>query len=160
TPAGSSSGTGVATAAGLALGGLGTDTGGSVRGPAAVNGHSGLKVTFGRVPKSGVVPLGFSLDSVGPMARSAFDCAALLEVMAGHHPSDPNAADVGVPKYTELLDGDVEGIRIGLPVPYFFDHDQLQPEVRDAVLAAVNTLNSLGAISTQTELSHAELAHF
>ena len=71
TPAGSSSGTGIAVSAGLALGGLGTDTGGSVRGPAAVNGHTGLKVTFGRVPKSGVVPLGFSLDSIGPMARSA-----------------------------------------------------------------------------------------
>ncbi len=158
TPAGSSSGTGIAVAAGLALGGLGTDTGGSVRGPATVNGHSGLKVTFGRVPKSGVVPLGFSLDSVGPMARSAYDCAVLLEVMAGYDATDPNAADVAVPKYTAALDGSVEGIRIGLPIPYFFDHEQLLPEVRDAVLAAVGTLETLGATSTEFELAHAQLA--
>ena len=74
-------------AAGLALGALGTDTGGSVRGPAAANGHTGLKVTFGRVPKFGVVPLAYSLDSVGPMARTAWDCAAMLGVMAGTTPA-------------------------------------------------------------------------
>jgi aspartyl-tRNA(Asn)/glutamyl-tRNA(Gln) amidotransferase subunit A len=155
TPAGSSSGTGIAVAAGLALGGLGTDTGGSVRSPAAVNGHTGLKVTFGRVPKSGVVPLGFSLDSVGPMARSAWDCAALLEVMAGYDASDPNSAQHPVPSYTGLLDGSVDGMRIALPMPYFFDHDQLDPEVRDAVLGAVKQLVGLGAVSTEVELAHA-----
>jgi len=155
TPAGSSSGTGVAVSAGLALGGLGTDTGGSVRSPAAVNGHTGLKVTFGRVPKSGVVPLGFSLDSIGPMARSAWDCAALLEVMAGYDPTDPNAAKEPVPAYTELLDGSVDGLRLALPMPYFFDHEQLDPEMRDAVLAAVKQLVGLGAVSTDAELSHA-----
>ncbi|WP_114559308.1 amidase [Desertihabitans aurantiacus] len=158
TPAGSSSGTGVAVAAGLALGGLGTDTGGSVRGPASVNGHTGLKVTFGRVPKSGVVPLGYSLDSIGPMARSAWDCAALLEVMAGYDPSDPNSAHAPVERYTEALDGDVEGLRIALPVPYFFDHEALDPEQRDAVLAAVSTLTGLGATSTETSLPHADIA--
>ncbi|MDX6241437.1 MAG: aspartyl-tRNA(Asn)/glutamyl-tRNA(Gln) amidotransferase subunit [Kribbellaceae bacterium] len=155
TPAGSSSGTGVAVAAGLALGGLGTDTGGSVRGPAAVNGHTGLKVTFGRVPKSGVVPLGFSLDSIGPMARSAWDCAALLEVMAGYDPSDPNAAQEPVPAYTELLDGSVDGLRIALPIPYFFDHEQLDAQMRDGVLGAVKQLVGLGAVSTEVELAHA-----
>lgn len=155
TPAGSSSGTGIAVAAGLALGGLGTDTGGSVRSPAAVNGHTGLKVTFGRVPKSGVVPLGFSLDSIGPMARSAWDCAALLEVMAGYDPSDPNSAHQPVPSYTELLDGSVDGLRIALPMPYFFDHEQLDPEVHDAVLGAVKQLVGLGASSSEVELAHA-----
>jgi aspartyl-tRNA(Asn)/glutamyl-tRNA(Gln) amidotransferase subunit A len=155
TPAGSSSGTGVAVAAGLALGGLGTDTGGSVRSPAAVNGHTGLKVTFGRVPKSGVVPLGFSLDSIGPMARSAWDCAALLEVMAGYDATDPNAARQPVPAYTEQLGGSVEGLRIALPMPYFFDHEQLDPEVHDAVLSAVKQLVGLGAASTEVELAHA-----
>src|SRR5579859_4731864 len=84
--AGSSAGSGIAVAAGLALGALGTDTGGSVRGPASANGHTGLKVTYGRVPKFGVVPLGYSLDSVGPMARTAWDCAAMLGVMAGYDP--------------------------------------------------------------------------
>ncbi|MGW6199021.1 amidase [Kribbella sp. NPDC055110] len=155
TPAGSSSGTGIAVAAGLALGGLGTDTGGSVRSPAAVNGHTGLKVTFGRVPKSGVVPLGFSLDSIGPMARSAWDCAALLEVMAGYDASDPNSAQQPVPSYTELLDGSVDGLRIALPIPYFFDHEQLDPEVHDAVLSAVKQLVGLGASSSEVELAHA-----
>lgn len=155
TPAGSSSGTGIAVAAGLALGGLGTDTGGSVRSPAAVNGHTGLKVTFGRVPKSGVVPLGFSLDSIGPMARSAWDCAALLEVMAGYDPTDPNSARQPVPAYTELLDGSVDGLRIALPMPYFFDHEQLDPQMHDAVLAAVKQLVGLGASSTELDLPYA-----
>jgi aspartyl-tRNA(Asn)/glutamyl-tRNA(Gln) amidotransferase subunit A len=155
TPAGSSSGTGVAVAAGLALGGLGTDTGGSVRGPAAVNGHTGLKVTFGRVPKSGVVPLGFSLDSIGPMARSAWDCAALLEVMAGYDVTDPNSAQQPVPAYTGLLDGSVDGLKIALPTAYFFDHDQLDPEMHDAVLSAVKQLVGLGASSSEVELAHA-----
>ncbi|TDW23213.1 amidase [Kribbella kalugense] len=155
TPAGSSSGTGIAVAAGLALGGLGTDTGGSVRGPAAVNGHTGLKVTFGRVPKSGVVPLGFSLDSIGPMARSAWDCAALLEVMAGYDVTDPNSAQQPVPAYTGLLDGSVDGLRIALPTSYFFDHEQLDPEMHDAVLSAVKQLVGLGASSSEVELAHA-----
>ncbi len=158
TPAGSSSGTGIAVAAGLALGGLGTDTGGSVRGPATVNGHTGLKTTFGRVPKSGVVPLGFSLDGVGPMARSAYDCAVLLQAIAGYDGSDPNSAQVEVPDYLAALDGTVEGIKIGLPIPYFFDHDQLDPEVRDGVLAAVDVLAGLGAVKAETALEHAELA--
>ncbi len=156
TPAGSSSGTGVAVAAGLALGGLGTDTGGSVRGPASVNGHSGLKVTFGRVPKSGVAPLGYSLDSVGPMARSALDCALLLSVMAGYDASDPDAATAPVDEYTAALDGSVEGVRIGLPMPYFFDAPGLDDEVRDAVLAATAVLGGAGAsVVETTALPHA-----
>lgn len=158
TPAGSSSGTGIAVAAGLALGGLGTDTGGSVRGPASVNGHTGLKVTFGRVPKSGVVPLGYTLDSIGPMARSAWDCAALLEVMAGHDPSDRFAADVPVPAYTSMLTGDVAGLRIGVPRSYFFDADGLDPEVHDAVVAAIDLLAAAGATVTDVEIPYAKEA--
>ncbi|QGG97024.1 amidase [Actinomarinicola tropica] len=158
TPAGSSSGTGIAVAAGLALGGLGTDTGGSVRGPACVNGHTGLKVTFGRVPKSGVVPLGYTLDSVGPMARSAWDCAALLEVIAGHHPSDRFAADVPVPAYTELLTGSAEGMRIGVPRDYFFDAEGLDDEVRDSVLAAIDVLRDGGAEVVDVDLPYAKEA--
>jgi aspartyl-tRNA(Asn)/glutamyl-tRNA(Gln) amidotransferase subunit A len=150
TPAGSSSGTGIAVAAGLALGGLGTDTGGSVRGPAAANGHTGLKVTFGRVPKNGVVPLGYSLDSVGPMARSAYDCATMLEVMAGYDPGDRYASKADVPRYTEALTGSVEGLRIGVPMPYFFDSPELDEETRSAVLTAVELLRQAGAVVSET----------
>jgi len=158
TPAGSSSGTGVAIAAGMALGGLGTDTGGSVRGPASMNGHTGLKVTFGRVPKSGVVPLGYSLDSVGPMARTAYDCAALLERMAGHDASDPCAATAPVPAYTTLMTGSAEGVRIALPMPYFFEDEALDAETRDAVLKAVGLLEGHGAVVSHTVVPHAKEA--
>lgn len=158
TPAGSSSGTGIAVAAGLTLGGLGTDTGGSVRMPAAANGHTGLKVTFGRVPKNRVVPLGYSLDSVGPMARSAADCATLLEVMAGHHPGDPYAATVAVPHYLEALTGEVEGVRIGVPMPYFFDTPELDDETRTAVLGAVEVLRGAGAWVGDTVVPYAKEA--
>ncbi len=158
TAGGSSSGTGVAVAAGLALGGLGTDTGGSVRFPAAMNGHTGLKVTFGRVPKSGVVPLGYSLDSVGPMARSAMDCALLLSVMAGYDASDPDAASAPVDDYAAALDGSAVGVRVGVPMPYFFDAPGLDPEVRDGVLAAVDVLRGAGAVVSDTEIGYAEQA--
>jgi aspartyl-tRNA(Asn)/glutamyl-tRNA(Gln) amidotransferase subunit A len=158
TPAGSSSGTGIAVAAGLTLGGLGTDTGGSVRGPAAANGHTGLKVTFGRVPKNGVVPLGYSLDSIGPMARSAYDCALMLEVMAGYDAGDPYAADVEVPVYHQELTGTVEGLRVGVPMPYFFDSPQLDPETRNAVLDAVEALRGAGAVVTETVVPYAKEA--
>lgn len=158
TPMGSSSGTGVAIVAGMVLGGLGTDTGGSVRGPAAANGHTGLKVTFGLVPKSGVVPLGYSLDSVGPMARSAWDCAALLQAMAGFEPSDPCSAAVAVPDYVAQLTGSVEGMTIGVPIPYFYDADGLDPVVRDGAMAVVDTLRSLGAEVRTVVIPHAKEA--
>jgi aspartyl-tRNA(Asn)/glutamyl-tRNA(Gln) amidotransferase subunit A len=145
-------------AAGLALGGLGTDTGGSVRGPSSVNGHTGLKVTFGRVPKNGVVPLGYSLDSVGPMARSALDCALLLEVMAGYDPGDPSAGRAEVPAYPSLLTGSAEGVRIGVPMPYFFDSDGLDDGTRTAVLDALALLEGSGAVLTQTAVPYAKEA--
>jgi aspartyl-tRNA(Asn)/glutamyl-tRNA(Gln) amidotransferase subunit A len=158
TPAGSSSGTGIAVAAGLALGGLGTDTGGSVRGPAAVNGHTGLKTTYGLVPKNGVAPLGYSLDSVGPMARSAADCAALLQVIAGHDRGDPSTPRRDVPGYADELTGSVAGLRVGVPRPYFYDHPELDDEVRAAVLAAVDVLRGLGAEVVDTAVPHAKEA--
>jgi aspartyl-tRNA(Asn)/glutamyl-tRNA(Gln) amidotransferase subunit A len=158
SPAGSSSGTGIAVAVGLALGGLGTDTGGSVRGPAAHNGHTGLKVTFGRVPKNGVAPLGYTLDSVGPMARSAYDCAVMLEVMAGYDPGDSYAARVEVPAYSAMLTGDVEGLRVGVPLPYFYDSSEVTDEVREAVFAAIDVLNEAGSTSTNVEVPYARQA--
>jgi aspartyl-tRNA(Asn)/glutamyl-tRNA(Gln) amidotransferase subunit A len=156
--AGSSAGSGIAVAAGLALGAVGTDTGGSVRGPAAANGHTGLKVTYGRLPKFGVVPLGYSLDSIGPMARTAWDCAALLGVMAGYDARDPTAADEPVDDYTAALNGDVTGMRIGVPMEYFFDSPELNPEVRSAVLEAIDVLKGAGAIVKEVTLPHASEA--
>jgi aspartyl-tRNA(Asn)/glutamyl-tRNA(Gln) amidotransferase subunit A len=157
---GSSAGSGIAVASGMVLAALGTDTGGSVRGPASFNGHTGLKVTYGRVPKFGVVPLAYSLDSIGPMARTAWDCAALLAVMAGHDPRDPDAAEKPVPDYTAALSGSVEGLRIGIPRSYFFDVDGLDEEVKDAVLAGVDALRAAGAVVKDVTIPHAEQAKF
>jgi aspartyl-tRNA(Asn)/glutamyl-tRNA(Gln) amidotransferase subunit A len=155
TASGSSAGTGIAVGAGLVLGGLGTDTGGSVRAPAAASGLTGLKVTFGRVPKNGVVPLGYSLDSVGPMARSAYDCALMLEVMAGYDAGDPCASTMAVPAYTEALDGDVTGLRIGVPRGYWLDNPAIVDEVRDAVVAGLDELAAAGAVLVDVELPYA-----
>jgi aspartyl-tRNA(Asn)/glutamyl-tRNA(Gln) amidotransferase subunit A len=152
---GSSSGTGIAVAAGLVLGGLGTDTGGSTRGPSSWNGHSGMKQTFGRVSKFGCVPLGYSLDHINPMARSAYDCALMLNIMAGYDPLDPTTVDVPVPDYIAALTGSVEGLRIGLPMSYFFDVPDLDPEVKAAVLAGAKTLEEAGAIVTEIDIPHA-----
>jgi aspartyl-tRNA(Asn)/glutamyl-tRNA(Gln) amidotransferase subunit A len=156
--AGSSAGTGIAVAAGLVLGGLGTDTGGSVRAPAAANGHTGLKVTFGRVPKFGCVPLGYSLDSIGPMARTAWDCAALLNVMAGYDPRDPTAAEQPVPDYVGALSGQIQGLRIGVPSSYFFDVPELAPEVKTAVLRGIEALERAGAVVHEVAIPHLEVA--
>ncbi|MDX6241439.1 MAG: amidase [Kribbellaceae bacterium] len=137
---GSSSGTGNGVAAGAFLGGLGTDTGGSIRGPAAFCGISGIKATFGRVPKSGCVPLGYSLDNIGPMARSARDCAIMLSVLAGYDASDPCAVDEPVPDYESALTGDLSGLRIGVdPLAEYrrADQDPLLGELLDAALAAL-----------------------
>lgn len=125
-PGGSSSGTGSGVAAGMFLAGLGTDTAGSIRIPAAFCGVSGLMPTFGRVPKSGCVPLGYSLDHIGPLARSARDCAAVLKVLAGPDPSDPDCADApfSVPEWS----GDLTGTRIGVVRENHF------PDGRDAAL--------------------------
>jgi aspartyl-tRNA(Asn)/glutamyl-tRNA(Gln) amidotransferase subunit A len=111
---GSSSGTGSGLASGIFLGGIGTDTAGSVRLPAAFCGITGLKPTFGRVPKNGCVPLGYSYDTIGPMARSARDCAALLGVIAGVDPGDACSVDIAVPDYVAALSGSLDGVRIGV----------------------------------------------
>jgi aspartyl-tRNA(Asn)/glutamyl-tRNA(Gln) amidotransferase subunit A len=158
TASGSSSGTGIGVATGMILGGLGTDTGGSVRGPSSANGHTGLKISFGRVPKYGCVALGYSLDTIGPMARSAYDCAALLRVMAGYDPRDPTCADVPVPDYVAELSGSVKGLRIGVPTEYFFDSPELDPKVKAAVLAGIKVLEEAGAEVREVKIPHAGLA--
>ena len=142
-PGGSSGGSAVATAAGLAMGTLGTDTGGSVRIPASLSGIVGLKPTYGRVSRSGVYPLSSSCDHVGPMVRTVSDAAVLLQAIAGPDPKDPTASHVKVPDYTSALKEDVRGLRLGVPQEYFFEG--VEPAVRDGVQAAVQHLSSLGA---------------
>ncbi len=158
TPGGSSSGTGVAVAAGLVLGGLGSDTGGSIRGPAAYCGISGIKPTFGRVSKEGCVPLGYSLDNVGPMARTARDCALMLQVLAGYDPADPCTVEVPVPDMTAGLDGSLAGVRLGVPRDYFFTVPELEPEVKAAAEAAIAQMKQAGASVTEVRLPHADEA--
>lgn len=158
SPGGSSSGTAAALAAGSILGGLGTDTGGSIRGPAAFSGISGLKPTFGRVSKEGCVPLSWSLDHIGPMARTARDCALMLQVMAGHDPLDPASASVPVPDYAAALSATVDGVRVGVARSYFFDQPELNDEIRQAVLAATEQLVAAGAVVREVVLPHAPIA--
>src|SRR5690606_39259802 len=111
-PGVSSSGSGVATAAGLCYGAIGSDTGGSIRFPAGANGITGLKPTWGRVSRHGVLPLAASLDHIGPMTRSAADAGAMLAVLAGADPLDPTSLDEPVPDYLADLDAGIEGLRI------------------------------------------------
>jgi aspartyl-tRNA(Asn)/glutamyl-tRNA(Gln) amidotransferase subunit A len=141
-PGGSSSGSGVAVGANLCAGGLGTDSGGSIRIPASLCGIVGLKPTYGRVSRAGVLPLAWSLDHVGPMTRTVTDAALLLQALAGRDPADPSTADVPVPDYRAALSGGVRGLRLGMPKTAFFD--KLDAEVRSAVLAAAQALEGLG----------------
>jgi aspartyl-tRNA(Asn)/glutamyl-tRNA(Gln) amidotransferase subunit A len=139
---GSSMGAAAALAGGLAPGALGSDTGGSIRGPAFWSGVTGLKPTYGRVPLRGVIPLATSLDHVGPMARSARDCALLLQVIAGHDPADPTSAAVPVPDYDAALARPVRGLRVGVPRGYFWE--ALPADIAEAVGAALERLRRLG----------------
>jgi aspartyl-tRNA(Asn)/glutamyl-tRNA(Gln) amidotransferase subunit A len=153
TPGGSSAGTGNGVAAGLFLAGIGTDTGGSIRIPAAFCGTSGLMPTFGRVPKSGCVPLGFTLDHVGPLARSAWDCAAMLSVLAGADPSDPTCVDLPVPDFFETIDDGVSGLRVGVVHERHFP-DGSDPAALAAFNDAVGQLDALGAELVEVELPY------
>ena len=142
---GSSSGSGVALAGGLVPAALGTDTGGSIRIPAGLCGITGLKPTFGRVSRSGVFALSPSLDTAGPMARSARDCALLLQAIAGHDPADPASAPVGVPDYLAGLVGHLKGVRIGV-IRHFFENDSpAHPDSAAALEQALDVFKALGA---------------
>ena len=139
----SSSGSGVATAAGLCFGSLGSDTGGSIRFPAAANGNTGLKPTWGRVSRFGCYELAASLDHIGPMCRSATDAAIMLGAIAGSDPRDPTAVRDEVPDYLAADDGTLRGIRIGFDERYALD--DVDAETRHAVESALATVRSLGA---------------
>ncbi|MBF6176769.1 amidase [Nocardia blacklockiae] len=149
---GSSSGSGAGVAAGHFLAAIGTDTAGSIRIPAAFNGVTGLKPTFGRVPKSGVVPLGYTLDHVGPLARSAADCALLLSVLAGPDPDDPYSADVPAADYPAALTGDLHGVTVGVDDLNRFADGGIDPEQPRLFAEAVETLRAAGAAVVPVEL--------
>ncbi|MCL7454954.1 MAG: Asp-tRNA(Asn)/Glu-tRNA(Gln) amidotransferase subunit GatA [Anaerolineae bacterium] len=155
-PGGSSGGSAAAVAAGMALGALGSDTGGSVRQPAALCGVVGIKPTYGRVSRWGLVAFASSLDQIGPLARTVSDAALLLGTIAGYDPRDSTSVDVPVAGYAAALTGDVRGLRIGVPQEYFIAG--IQPEVESAVRAAVETLAGLGAEVVDVSLPHTEYA--
>lgn len=155
-PAGSSSGTGTAVAGGVAPMGLGTDTGGSIRAPAANCGLTGLKPTYGLVSRYGVTPLSWSLDHAGPLCHSAEDVALTMNVLAGHDPRDPYSAKREPVDHTRGLSDGVKGLRIGVPTDYVWD--VLDPEVEASVREAIAELGRLGAIIVDVPLPALEWA--
>ncbi|HXV20908.1 MAG TPA: Asp-tRNA(Asn)/Glu-tRNA(Gln) amidotransferase subunit GatA [Desulfuromonadales bacterium] len=155
-PGGSSGGSAAAVAARQAAGTLGTDTGGSIRQPAAHCGVVGLKPTYGRVSRYGVIAYASSLDQVGPLARDVEDCAILLQAVAGYDPLDSTSVDTPVPDYLATLRQGVKGLRIGLPREYFIEG--LDPEVKAAVEAAIATFRQLGAETVEVGLPHTDYA--
>lgn len=145
-PSGSSSGTAAAVAAGEILGGMGSDTGGSIRLPAALCGLAGLKATYGLVSRAGVLPLAYSMDHAGPMAWTAEDCAIMLQPLAGFDPKDPASANVPVQNYAAEIGNSISGVRIGV-VRHFFETDvSVTPGVQQGVEDAIRIFIDRGAM--------------
>lgn len=155
-PGGSSGGSAAAVTAGLCAATLGTDTGGSIRQPAGLCGAVGMKPTYGRVSRYGLVAFASSLDQIGPITRSVEDCAAVLNVIAGHDPMDSTSIPQPVPDYTAGLNKDVAGMRIGMPAEYFIEG--IEPEVKAAVEDAFKLFEGLGATIVPISLPHTEYA--
>ncbi|MEO5718388.1 MAG: Asp-tRNA(Asn)/Glu-tRNA(Gln) amidotransferase subunit GatA [Chthoniobacterales bacterium] len=155
-PGGSSGGSAAAVAAGAAIASLGTDTGGSIRQPAALCGVVGLKPSYGRVSRYGAVAFASSLDQIGPITKTVTDAALLLQVMAGLDPNDSTSLDAAVPDYRAALQGDLKGVRLGLPKEYLTDG--IEPEVRAAIDRAVAQFSSLGAEIIEVSLPHTSYA--
>ena len=146
-PGGSSSGPGAALAAGLCYGALGSDTGGSIRTPSSHCAVVGIKPTYGRVSRFGVVPLSWSLDHAGPMARSVEDCAILLQTIAGYDAKDPASTNLAVPDFRAVLRDGIKGLRVGVPRAHWFDENKgTDPETEAVFDNALKTLESLGAV--------------
>ena len=152
---GSSSGSGVAVAAGLCAGALGSDTGGSIRGPAAFCGIVGIRPTYGRVTRHGVAPMCWSMDTVGPMTRTVRDCAIMLAAIAGRDERDSTTSRTPVPDYLASMEDGAGGLSVGLPRE-MFEYEALSAETRDAVMRAVTVFEELGASSEQMSLPTTE----
>jgi aspartyl-tRNA(Asn)/glutamyl-tRNA(Gln) amidotransferase subunit A len=155
-PGGSSGGSAAAVAADEAIAALGSDTGGSIRQPAAVCGCVGLKPTYGRVSRYGLVAFASSLDQIGPLTKTAADAALMLGVLAGHDASDSTSVPQPVPDYTAPLDRGIKGLRVGLPKEYFIEG--MDREVETAVRSAIQQLQSLGAEVVEISLPHTDYA--
>jgi aspartyl-tRNA(Asn)/glutamyl-tRNA(Gln) amidotransferase subunit A len=153
-PGGSSGGSGAAVAGGMCTAAVGSDTGGSIRIPAAFCGVVGLKPTYGRVPKSGVTPLAWSLDHVGPLTKCVGDAAMTLGVIAGRDDDDPTSAREPVDDYMRELDASLKSLRVGMPPPYF--RMEIHPEVLEAVDAAARELQALGATLVEVDVHNLE----
>jgi aspartyl-tRNA(Asn)/glutamyl-tRNA(Gln) amidotransferase subunit A len=151
--AGSSSGTGAAVAAGMILCGIGTDTGGSIRGPAALCGIAGIKPTYGLVSRAGVAPAAFSLDHIGPMAWTAEDCALMLQVLAGHDPKDPASATYPIPDYTAAIGSSLRGVRIGVIRHFHEPEFPVAAAVQQGIDNALMIFRDMGAIISDVKLS-------
>jgi len=155
-PGGSSGGSAAAVAADAAFGALGSDTGGSIRQPAALSGVVGLKPTYGRVSRFGLVAFASSLDQIGPLTKTVRDAALIMNAIAGHDPRDSTALNQSVPDYTAKLGNDLRGVRLGLPREYMIEG--IDPQVKDSINAAVKQLNSLGAEIIEVTLPNTEYA--
>jgi len=155
-PGGSSGGAAAAVAAGEATIALGSDTGGSIRQPAAFCGVVGLKPTYGRVSRYGLIAYASSLDQIGPLGHSVYDCALQLNAIAGHDPLDSTSANIAVPDFTAACGGDVKGLRIGIPKEFF--EQGVSAEVAEAVQKAIEKLQELGATVEECSLPHTEYA--
>ena len=154
-PGGSSGGSAAAVAANMCLGSLGSDTGGSIRQPASHCGIVGLKPTYGRVSRYGLVAFASSLDQIGPLGKSVMDCALLMNVICGHDPRDSTSVSEPVPDFTRLRADGLQGLKIGLPVEYF-EAQGLDADVRQAVAGAVATVEALGAETVEISLPHTQ----
>jgi aspartyl-tRNA(Asn)/glutamyl-tRNA(Gln) amidotransferase subunit A len=155
-PGGSSGGSAASVAAGTAVWALGSDTGGSIRQPASFCGVVGMKPTYGRVSRYGLVAYASSLDQIGPLARDVTDCAHLLNIIAGHDEMDATSSAAAVPDYTKALTNDVKGMKIGLPKEYFVKG--MDPEVEQAVRAAIEQFRKMGAEIVEISLPHTDYA--
>jgi aspartyl-tRNA(Asn)/glutamyl-tRNA(Gln) amidotransferase subunit A len=155
-PGGSSGGSAAAVAAGECIAALGSDTGGSIRQPAACCGVVGLKPTYGRVSRYGLVAFASSLDQIGPITKDVTDSALLMNVLSGHDTRDSTSAEIAAPDFTRALKKDVKGMKIGLPKEYFIEG--MDPEVEKAVKDAVKTLEGLGATVVEVSLPHTDYA--
>lgn len=149
---GSSGGSAAAVAAGILPVALGTDTGGSIRIPASYCGVAGFKPTYGRVSRYGVMPLAFSLDHVGPLGASVEDCAVAMAVISGYDANDASSSPVPVPNFREAAPKQLEGLRLGIPTSFFFDH--VDVEVSKSVNAAIREMEKLGATAHEVDLPH------